>query len=351
LRTINKDFFDYHRNAQIPTVSMFAGGETPPSFRPVLAGHREGILQQSMDLIAGTSGEVLIFAGDLSWLKELQVPVAAATYAKRPVRILCDQGNERGSAFWQLVAIARNLGASVGVINRQVPIRGTLVAPNRDSCAMMCVGRHPNKHATLLRSPHEAGLLNVLAEYFETFWQQCQNYPGAELVVETITLEKLQAALTAAVPAYQDASFSVDEVDPMQLRPLTKCLNRFKLFRLQQVEVFLKQIAMQSALIRGSPWPICLPIVEEMENGELVVIDGAHRVFAAISRGAERLMVVRVSNVQEKKLPGTPLDSWDSVRVLPGKVSRTDRYLNYDSAAFRPIAEAFATLTGIQHSA
>jgi hypothetical protein len=124
-------------------------------------------------------------------------------------------------------------------------------------------------------------------------------------------------------------------------------LERFKLFRLNQLAALREKHHFPSAaVIEGSPWPIKPPVIEVGKDGKLVVVDGAHRAFAAYSRGAKELQALVVEGAS-MPLPATPTFGWDSVRILTQKVPRAERYNDFKPEFFRPIRAAFATLSNI----
>lgn len=339
LQILNKLFFDQHRNTQIPAVSLYAGAypqELPNRFRPALAGQREGILQQSMDLLSGTSEDIFIFAGDLSWLRELQVALVLAATDGRPIKILCDRAHRRPEAFAKLVEIARRLGADVGLLDQEVPVRGTLVSAATDRAAMMCVERSPAKHALLFQAPHETGIISAMKFLADGMWERAQVKAAIVPIISKLDANQIAKALNVGIPQYANAELAVCEIKIDQLRPLAKSLERFKLFRLNQVSIFQDRFKMESALIKGSPWPIFPPIVEELQDGKCVVVDGSHRVFSAMQRGLDTIPVILVSG-DVGELPAVPLDSWDQVSIRTEKLPRETRYVEFNPRAFREI--------------
>jgi pyrimidine deaminase RibD-like protein len=116
LMELNQEFFNHYIHNHVPAVSVYAGVAegTEPPFRPILAGQREGLLQQSLDLISGTTSEVLIFAGDLSWLRELQITLVLTKLANRRIRILCDTTGQPSGQAATSIRIATALGGTRG---------------------------------------------------------------------------------------------------------------------------------------------------------------------------------------------------------------------------------------------
>lgn len=339
LQELNRAFFEQYRNNQIPVVSLYAGGEPTNSaikYRPALAGQREGILQQSMDLMNGTSGDIFIFAGDLSWLRELQISLVLAKCSGRQVKILCDKASGRKGDFYALAEIARRLGADVGLYDHEIPVRGTLVSPGTDQAAMMCVEKNPAKHAVLFQAPHETGIINAISLWANGIWKTAKIQPAYNPEIHKLDSHQIAEALKRNIPQYVEAEIEVCEIEINQLKPLTTSLERFKLSRLNQVGILQERSHSQAVLVKGSPWPIFPPVVEKLRDGKCVIVDGAHRVYWSLQRGLETIQVILVSgNITE--LPASPLDSWDEVSVRTEKLPRENRYKKFKPAAFREI--------------
>ncbi len=352
LQKLNEAFFEQYRNAQIPAVSPYAGNASSDdsiTFRPALAGQREGILQQSMALISGTSRDIFIFAGDLSWLRELQISLVLAKHAGRQIKILCDPGATKHPEFAERLEIARHLGADVGVSAQTVPIRGTLVSPDTGEAAMMCVEREPTKHAVLFQAPHETGIIKAMEVFFQCAWKESHTHASFHPILQKIDPGQIAAALKKSVVQYVNAAVTVKEVNVAGLKPLATALERFKLFRLHQVALLQESFKSECVVIRGSPWAIFPPVVEVLPNGEQIVIDGAHRVFAANQRGRESVQAVVVSGAMAD-LPAKPLASWDDVKLKTAKLPRDQRYRDYKPENFRLIRTAIKDFVKSQNS-
>lgn len=343
LQDLNANFFTKYHNLQIPSVSPYAGGGARGDFRPALAGQREGILQQSMDLISGTSGDLMIFAGDLSWLKELQIPLVLAKFKGRRIRVLCDKVSQRDSRFFSAVEVARRLGADVGLVNDDVKIRGTLVGAGTKSAAMMCVEKHPASHAILFQAPHEDGLIGSMSVVFQSFWKKAVKKKGFRPVIEKIKPEVLCNILKDHVPQYKHADVTLHEENIRRIKPLAQSLERFKLSRLHLVAEFLQKARTQIALINGSPWPVFPPVIEEVRTGQKVVIDGGHRIYANLERNVTKMPVILVKNVKQP-LPCQPLQSWGLVKLRSDKLPATQKYVGFKRHFFRNIKAAVSHL-------
>jgi pyrimidine deaminase RibD-like protein len=354
LFAINQEFFDRYRYTHIPVVSSYAGyasDQPQVSFRPVLAGQREGILLQSLDLISGTDDDVSIFAGDLSWVYDLQLSLVLAKLDKRRVRILCDDAKRRTGDFNARKEMAKALGADVAMVTDSLRLRGTLVSPYTSNAAVMCVEKRPALHAQLFQAPHESGLIRAVSYLFESCWAQATVEPGTQPRFTQIPTDKIIAALKANVPAYGGATIELAAAPISKLKPLAKCLERFKLLRLSQLAVLTERHAVRlPTTIQGSPRAIIHPVVELTPQGDLVIIDGTHRVYSALSRNLETIEVFLVKNAGTPP-PATPLSNWDAVKVTTEKHPRDLRYTDYRQERFRPIRTAVSALAGFTPAA
>ena len=215
LMELNQEFFNHYIHSHVPAVSVYAGvaEEGEPPFRPILAGQPEGLLQQSLDLISGTTGEVLIFAGDLSWLRELQITLVLAKLANRRIRILCDTTRQPPDESATSIRIATALGADVGMIQSQTGVRGTLVSPTTEQAAMICIERKPALHGLLFQAPHEVGVLDGLTQLFESNWKDAEKTRAVNPRIVSLPIETIIDALRQQVPAYANASIELVSIE------------------------------------------------------------------------------------------------------------------------------------------
>jgi pyrimidine deaminase RibD-like protein len=342
LYELNRDFFEQHQHEHVPSVSIYAGG-TEAGFRPVLARQREALLQQSMDLITGSEGEVWTSAGSLSWLREMQIGILLATLGNRGVRILCSAPREGLTGFDATVQAAQAIGASVCISKERFELRGTLAAPKTTNAAMICIERAPALHGNLFRAPHDNGVLDAMTAFFESSWRAGERFPAQSPKIIPLQEAWLVAALQAGVPAYATASIRLRRCRIDDLALLPKSLEKFKLFRLTQLAALKSRFDIPTAAaVLGSPWAIVPPIVEERADGQLVVIDGAHRVYSAALRQQVVIDVLLVSGVTEA-LPARPRKNSEDIRLGFERVPRAERYDEPVDAHFRPIRLALAT--------
>lgn len=347
LLTLNAAFFSQYRHEHIPAVSSLLIDPDNRGNLSLLNGQREGILQQSMDLIVGSSGAVWIMAGRLSWFRELQLALVLAASQGREVKILCSVPTDDPQDYDRLKHIAAASGATVMRAQTPFPTRATLVNPDSDKVSMLSVEEIPALHGMFMKAPHERGMLAAIARFFRD---------EMERAVETISplspqwrslsdVEVIQA-LNKNVHAYNRAKISRQQVNPDKLIPLSLSLERMKLARLRVLALLQVQKGVPpTGILVGSPWPVIPPIVEAQNDGSLVVIDGSHRVYAAIERGEEVIEVLVVEGAH-MPLPATPLPDWERVTIRTAKLPRKERYQHLNEEYFRPIREALASLGG-----
>ncbi|OYW72033.1 MAG: hypothetical protein B7Z37_26025 [Verrucomicrobia bacterium 12-59-8] len=346
LTSINADFFAQHAHDHIPAVSPYAGNNIMSDFDIRLASQREGLLQQSMDLISGTTGDIYIFAGNLTWLRELQLCLVLAKLNGRSIRILCDPSPCKDSESYR--SIAKHLGMDICVSKKPFGVRGTLIADTNPT-SMISIEKDPAIHGHLFRSPHDSGLLKGFRLLFSTLWktEDCQS--GLDLTISAISEDELANALKTNVPAYEQTSITLETMEIETLERLPKSLERFKIFRLHQLEALKKDHNLPTAaLIHGSPWPIKPPVIE-IHHGKAIVVDGSHRVFSALSRGQTQIEALVVKGVSTP-LPSKSFANWDDVQVLNTKIPREQRYENFHPEFFRPIRHAFSFLPAAARS-
>ena len=93
----------------------------------------------------------------------------------------------------------------------------------------------------------------------------------------------------------------------------------------------------------GCPWPITLPVIEVQENGDKVIIDGAHRVYADHLRNVRHLKTLVVSGV-DAPLPARPVGNVENVSYYDKKFTRRARYTDFHQQDFRKIRRAMESL-------
>lgn len=351
LLVLNKRFFDSHRGGSHPVHSLYATSDMRFSgFRskPGLLEQRNGLLQVTLDLIDSPASNIWILAGDLSWLQEAQVALLLAKQRGCAIRCITP-GSKSGSRPAPLgvrrAAIA--LGVDVSVCDAHPGFLGTIVDPDTPETSAIFIDTGT---ATVLRRPDDSHLLKIFESEFERIWKMGDAVAGESPVCEPIDNDDIAEALRRHVPQYANAIVDERTLLTSELRPLTRYLEQFKQARLARVEV-LRQVCKMPASFRvaGSSWPIIgPPIVEQQRSGDFVILDGTHRSFDAMSRGRDRIAALVVSNV-DAELPAIPVSSWDDVRIYSRSLDRSKRYANYKLDLFRPIRNAYQTLSRIDN--
>lgn len=340
LRTANKEFFDRFRAAHFwePAPPSLYGAEVVGAgLRPRAALTREGILYQTLDLMVGSSGPIWISAGDLSWLRELQIALLGAALDGRDIRLLQHSSTNN----IKIATTANHLGASVVHANPG-QARFTLVNPGTADAATVVV---EDSHALLLRSPDEAGLLEILATWFGSNWNSKAVSAALPVRIDALASSDVIAALRTYVRQYKTLRIQLEDVDLNILRPATRSLELFKLFRIHQFAALrMRRELPEFCRVLGSPWPlISPPVVERLPDGSLVIVDGTHRSYSARARGENTIRAIVVDN-PNFDLPSQPAQGWREVDILPEKLPREQRYNRFDPALFRPIRAAYESL-------
>jgi pyrimidine deaminase RibD-like protein len=339
IREVGKAFFNRFRAAHFwePTLPASFSEASANVESPFAASTREGLLYQTLELMNGTAGPVWISAGNLSWVRELQVAFLAATLNGREIRLL----HQIESAQSPLNEAVRALGVLSVRAPTRTKLRFTLVSPGTELSTAMCVD---NASATFLRASEEEGLTDLLKDWFETHWSNVSAPERLPVRIEEIDRNAIFAALRNYVPQYKNLRIGIETVKLKELRPATHVVELFKLFRISQFSSLRQRHNIPDlAIVRGTPWPLInLPIVERLPNGQMVVIDGTHRCFSAFTHGNLSTQAIVVDN-DNFDLPSQPHVGWD-LKVSPTKLPREHRYQNFEPTLFRPIRKALESL-------
>lgn len=342
LRSANKPFFERFRGAHFwdpPPPSLYGAEKPHITGRPRGARDREGMLYQTLDLVTASSGPVWISAGDVSWLRELQVALIGAALDQREIRLLQHSAADAPD----IASIATHLGLSVAYRSEAPRPHFTIVGPRTAGTAAIVVEK---PRALLLRMPDEEALLGVVTDWFDKSWTG-QNLTEAKPVrLRELSSEAVISALRTHVKRYERLRIGLEEVDLSALRPATHTLESFKLFRIHQFAALRARHNLpEFACVVGSPWPlISPPVVERLPDGSLVIIDGTHRSYSARARGETTIRALVVDN-PNFDLPSQPARSWSAIDILPEKLPRQERYAKFDPGLFRPIRAAYESLT------
>jgi predicted acylesterase/phospholipase RssA len=320
-----------------------AGVTTSPSER-VVRGYREGLLERTAELISTSVKNVLIVAGDMSWLRDLHVSLLSTVLDGRQLTIVCEESNS--SEYHKAFKAAVALGVEVVELTSPTGVRGSIVDPWTDIAKMLLIEKLPQTHGRVYTKPADSQLIEfVVAQIEVAKGQGVRHSTPAKPTLASIPDDEIVNALNSHVFQYRNKRITVEEVPVASLKPLAKCLESFKLRRAEEMDQLLVKCGINGAArYRGSPWVIGLPVVEQLKNGNRIVIDGTHRVYRAMrSARVENLRVALIEN-DVANLPAVPFDNWNHIRVQPEKIDRPERYEHYDDDNFRPIRAAYDAL-------
>lgn len=302
--------------------------------------NREGILAFTLEMMAYTDKPVWMYSGDTSWLGDIFVGLLEVSLANRELRVLCQKQPDALT-----IKTATALGASVGVATADLHVRGTIVGPGSERAAMLLVEKEPHPHPLVFQAPDERTILDRFAATFDASWSGATITAGHRPSIREMTLEEVAAILRAGVPAYREASVELLDIDLRELKFLSANVEWFKLIRVASTTRLRAAHSLpELAHIEGTSWTFIPPIVERTPSGELVIIDGTHRVFYALERGGYDGRVIVVDGVTDR-LPAVPIARED-LTVTPERWDRARRYRGYDQNAFRPIRRALEDALG-----
>jgi hypothetical protein len=253
-----------------------------------------------------------------------------------------DPSEGREELYWSAVRAAAALGAEVRRTDEVADLKYT-VAIDTQTMAAVVIDR---ESASLLIGGEDDGLIGVLLRSFNASWNAAsgQHWSSRPIIVP-VPEEDLVNSLIRCVPQYENAVGGIEYIPAMEVRPLTRNLERFKLARLSQLNSLRERHGIPSAaIIEGCPWPITPPVVEDVPGVGLVLVDGTHRVYSAIESGMDRLPMLVISG-SSGNLPARPVHNWDEVQVFMAKLPRNRRYEAYRKEHFRPLRWAFSQLT------
>ncbi|MBU1344049.1 MAG: patatin-like phospholipase family protein [Proteobacteria bacterium] len=307
--------------------------------KPQPAGFREGLLEETINIIDQANSEICIIAGDLSWLRELHVSLMNAKLKDVRIRLICEKHNSE--AYTSAVKGALAIGSEVLEVD-QVNIKGTIIDPQSSLTKMILIEDYPTIHGRIYFGPEDRGLASLVQEYFEKQWKAGNvilNKKSPTII--GIDETELITALKKGVPQYKELKILIDTVNINKTKPMTKFLESFKLKRLKHLEYIRSRSGIGMAgLIKGSTWAITPPIIEKLKNDDLIIIDGTHRIFSALQNGIHDMRVIIVEN-PFSNLPAAPMNDWGNIIIIKRKLPRIERYANYHESNFRQIRKAY----------
>jgi pyrimidine deaminase RibD-like protein len=345
LRALNKEFFDLHRDQHTIVPSLYSG-PSDGSAKLEVARTREGALYQTADLMTGSEGDLWMCAGDMSWVRDLQPFLLWSTLSGRTVRVLRQHDPPHSR---ENVAAAIGLGLEVLEDASVVPIRCSLAAPGLRSAALLMLERQPTLHSALFRRPEDSSLVGLVEQWFAQRWRSGEPSGGGPPGVIPVEALDLMSHMATEIDLYRGATMTMQPVRIDDLCPMSRVVERFKLFRLGFSDRLLTDLGIGApARIEGSPWLMTPPVVEELTDGTVVIIDGLHRIFEARSRGQESVEAIVVGGISPQSLPSLPLRGWDEIAIEAFKRPREERYVDYVPSNFRPLRAAYDSYVRLQ---
>ena len=356
LQTLNEPFFVQHRHEYVQPWSMHAPSDFPswqPTEldrvirKPYLSMDRNALLLQTNDLIFGSNSDIWCSAGGLSWFRESFISYLCARLRGLSVRLICsnyDLYGRNNDRFIEAVQAARSIGVSITFAPRSPRMKATIVSPYSDSCAAIVIDSTPH----LFYRACEPTIIELILKEFERGWNNTlssdANDPDS-IRFRDLTEQEMAEALSNHVEEYTGETIRIvlKEVEISNLLFLTRHLERFKLFRLQHLSVARTIRSLPEAIcIEDCPWPITPPVIEQ-RSGSLVIIDGAHRVYASHMRGEKHIVALVVRGV-DAPLSAEPVGDATEVSYQDKKLERELRYTSYSPGVFRQIRLAMQTL-------
>lgn len=300
----------------------------------VAGRQRAGILATTLEIIASAKGEVRMFAGDASWLRDLFVGLLEAKLNGVDIRMIAQKPLE-DSLYQRLAAI----GIEVCAQTEDFGLRATMAMSGATAKQLVVIEPQPARHAQLFSAPHDGAVLGTFVRAFDVVWDESRARTASSPELRDVSIRDVAAALNSGVAQYQSAKIEIEQVNIGDLHFLTNDVEILKLRRVASTNRIMKSLGRNAPLrIVGTPWAFFPPIVERDSSGRMVLVDGVHRVYDAVQSGHTEIDSIVVDRV-DAKLPATPVPVF-MANILPRKRDRKDRYADYDESAFRPIRQA-----------
>jgi predicted acylesterase/phospholipase RssA len=300
-------------------------------------------LDKSMRVINSATRQIILFGGDCSWVFALAPCLMVKRRQGIDVRVLYQNDHPPLDPMKVMPA----LGCDVRKAKSRVWLRGALVDGDTSSSTMILCDQNPeamSRFGRILDGSTDRRLLGMVKEHFDSAWAAGDK---PTLQVTQPSLQVLSSTenekLLRRIPQYRKASIGYEIIAPREVCWLTTALEPFKLSRVEFLVSLLEELGIdrfKSLWIRGTPKIIGAPIIEELNNGKRVLLDGHHRMYYCIENGIDQVSAVVIKGVNDP-LPASVVDSWENLRVLSERLPRPERYTNYKSQHFRPISEAF----------
>jgi hypothetical protein len=165
-----------------------------------------------------------------------------------------------------------------------------------------------------------------------------------ELTVRAAQWDEVERRIRR-VPQYADAArirLTEESLDPARLRPLCRLVRTYRLDGVRRLiaACTAAQVPLFAGIwlkpADGTERLIPPPLIEE-HGGQLVIIDGLHRLYEATQTGMGAVTIT-VLRGELERLPADVM-SWDEVSLIDRHTPRTEKFRNLDEAVFRQIHE------------
>jgi hypothetical protein len=166
--------------------------------------------------------------------------------------------------------------------------------------------------------------------------------PAATCLSERTVIAFIGATIRS-VACYSDAEVEIASVPLSRARVLVNCVIRDRLYRARNLLTLYEAAGIPPfapAFCRsGGLWTLCVPPIVE-HNGDLSIVDGSHRSYAAHVDG---IRDIAMTVVRGCRLPRQAADAhdWHEIETVPFVAHWTERFTNLDPSLFRPVSLVF----------
>lgn len=309
-----------------------------------ITDNKDDILGKTIRLISTAKCQIIIFAGDMSWIASAYLPLLAAHLRGVSITIIGvkAQGAAHNEAYKEALAVG------CGVLQIKSPtIYGTCVDFGRLHSRMILLertlmGDNHVLHGREYAMPQDENLMKLVSDHYEAIRDaHLSSIKTRKVEIRKISENEICEALRSGVAHYEGMKMYFDDVDIQSIQPLSKYLHELKLARLRDCRFVLEKndnpVALQA---KGSARILSPPVVEKLADGSLVLIDGTHRLFQNLRDGVKSARVVIVEN-GNVRLPANPLPNWGHVTVVKREQPFSQRYDSYNQHYHRDLRSAF----------
>ncbi len=311
--------------------------------KQLLAGYRGNVLEHTMLEISRAKAAICMFAGDISWTRDLAPALMLKSIQGVAVRVLYDTDPDPAA-----ITILNQCGCAVQKANARLGIYGTLIDPGEPSGSAILVRRVKGAlTGQVIRDHNGYGMIEFLSKHFDTQWgQSSTRYDRRIPMLRACDPQKVADSLAKHVTQYRDSDISIQSVPIGNLSFLTDKLETWKLRRVEYLAELYHHFQLrpfEPVLLENVPWCLGTPVAEVVDN-KLVLIDGAHRIYHCKQRGIQDVVLAVIARPFDPP-PSSVLSNWDSALPLPIHLSFEQRYNNFDYQRFRHIAKAWEHVT------